>query len=106
MKPSESYRQRNLFRNSPNNDTIANNKEVILLFGCQQVLIHAEPDTQAVIEYICSESNKVLNCAVYYARQIYFKAHRYVSSSELDEELHSNRHFQAMYSQAAQQTCH
>jgi putative transposase len=75
---------------------------VILLFGCQQVLIHTDKDTQAVIEYICGESNKVFNCAVYYARQIYFKAHRYVTKAELDEELKTNQHFQAMYSQAAQ----
>ncbi len=76
------------------------------MFGCQQVLIHTDKDTQAIIEYICSESNKVFNCAVYYARQVYFKAHRYISKAELDEELKNNRHFQAMYSQAAQQTCH
>ncbi|HAJ61249.1 MAG TPA: transposase, partial [Cyanobacteria bacterium UBA8543] len=74
------------------------------MFGCQQVLIHTNKDTQAVIEYICSESNKVFNCAVYYARQIYFKAHRYVTKAELDEEIKSNKHFQAMHSQAAQQT--
>jgi putative transposase len=79
---------------------------VILLFGCQQVLINTDKDTQAVIEYICGESNKVFNCAVYYARQIYFKARRYVKKAELDEELKTNQHFQAMYSQAAQQTCH
>lgn len=79
---------------------------MILLLGCQQILIHTHKDTKAIIEYICSESNKVFNCAVYYARQIYFKAHRYIKKAELDEELKSNRHFQAMYSQAAQQTCH
>ena len=71
------------------------------MFGCQQVLIHVDRDTQSIIEYICGESNKVFNCAVYYARQIYFKARRYVSKAELDEELKGNRHFQAMYSQAA-----
>ncbi len=76
------------------------------MFGCQQVLIHADPDTQAIIEYICSEANKVFNCAVYYGRQVYFKAHRFVTKAELDEELKSNLHFQALYSQAAQQTCH
>jgi IS605 OrfB family transposase len=81
-------------------------KEVILLFGCQQILMHTDPDTQAIIEYLCSESNKVFNCTVYYARQVYFKAHRYVSQAELDEQIKANRHFQAMYSQAAQQTCH
>ncbi len=76
------------------------------MFGCQQVLIHTDKDTQAIIEYICRESNKVFNCAVYYARQIYFKAHHYVTKAELDEELKANKHFQAMHSQAAQQTCH
>ncbi len=76
------------------------------MFGCQQVLLPKNQENQAVIEYICSESNKVFNCAVYYARQVYFKAHRYVTKAELDEELKANRHFQAMYSQAAQQTCH
>ncbi len=76
------------------------------MFGCQQVLIHTDKDTQAIIEYICSESNKVFNGAVYYARQIYFKVNRYVTKAELDEEIKSNKHFQAMYSQAAQQTCH
>jgi IS605 OrfB family transposase len=89
----------------PIDTTITNNKEVSLLLGCQQVLIHTNKDTQAVIEYLCSESNKVFNCAVYYARQIYFKAHRYVTKAELDNELKTNRHFQAMHSQAAQQTC-
>jgi IS605 OrfB family transposase len=87
-------------------DKITNIKEVILLFGSQQVLIHTNKETQAIIDYICSESNKVFNCAIYYARQIYLKAHRYVSKAELDEELKANKHFQAMYSQAAQQTYH
>ena len=75
------------------------------MFGCQQVLIHPNKDTQAIIEYLCTESNKVFNCAVYYARQIYFKTHRYVGKSELLGEIKHNVHFQAMYSQAAQQTC-
>lgn len=69
-------------------------------------MLRTNKDTQAIIEYICGESNKVINCAVYYARQIYFKTHRYVTKAELDEELKSNKHFQAMHSQAAQQTCH
>ena len=78
----------------------------MLLFGCQQILIPRDKDTQSVLEYICSESNKVFNCTLYYARQIYFKAHRYCLKSELDRQMKANRHFQAMHSQAAQQTCH
>ncbi len=48
----------------------------------------------------------MFNCAVYYARQVYFKDRRYITKAELDEKLKTNRHFQAMHSQAAQQTCH
>jgi putative transposase len=48
------------------------------MFGCQQLLIKPEKELKAVLEYICKESNKLHNCAVYYARQIYFKSHIYV----------------------------
>jgi len=75
------------------------------LFRCQQVLIHTNKETQAIIKYLCAESKKVFNCAAYYARQIYFKANRIIGKSELLREIKHNIHFQAMYSQAAQQTC-
>jgi IS605 OrfB family transposase len=75
------------------------------LFGCQQVLIHTNKETKAIIEYLCAQSKKVFNCATYYARQIYFRASRFVGKSELLGEIKHNVHFQAMYSQAAQQTC-
>ena len=44
------------------------------MFGCQQILLKPGKELKAVLEYICQESNKLHNCAVYYARQIYFKA--------------------------------
>jgi putative transposase len=78
---------------------------VIYLYGCQQVLIHANNDLKAILELICSEANKLSNCAVYYARQIWFKAKRYITKFELDSEMKPNRHFQTLYSQAAQQLC-
>ena len=81
-------------------------QEVVHLFGCQPVLLHPEPDLQAILEYLCSESNKLFNCAAYYARQVYFKTRKSVGKARLDEEMKSNLHFQAMHSQAAQQTCH
>jgi hypothetical protein len=43
------------------------------MFGCQQNLIRADSDIQAVLEYLCSESAKLTNCGIYYSRQIYFK---------------------------------
>ncbi len=77
------------------------------MFGCQPVLIHADRDTQAILEYLCGESNKVYNCALYYARQIYFKTKKFPHRAGVCAEMtHSkNRHFTAMYVSAAQQTC-
>lgn len=75
------------------------------MFGCQQILLKPDKELNAVLEYICQESNKLHNCAVYYARQIYFKAHRYVSPFDLINELKCNPHYGALCAQAAQQTC-
>jgi len=75
------------------------------LYGCQQVLIDASQDLKSILEFICSEANKLSNCAVYYDRQIWFKAKRYITKFELNNKLKSNLHFQVLYSQAAQQVC-
>ncbi len=76
------------------------------MYGCQQQLIHADKDTLAVLEFICDEANKLTNCAIYYCRQMFFKAHKYVSNYELDEIMKSNLHFKALRSAVAQQACH
>ncbi|MCY7331818.1 MAG: transposase [Pseudanabaena sp. CAN_BIN31] len=75
------------------------------LMGVQQCLITPDKDLKAILEYICSESNKLHNCAVYYARQIWFKTKRFVTDFDLVNELGSNRHFSALPSEAAVQTC-
>lgn len=77
-------------------------------YGCQQNLISSkDKDLSAVFEYLCGESNKVYNCALYYARQVYFKTRRIVNAAEICAELvkSKNRHFEAMYASCAQQTC-
>ncbi len=76
------------------------------MYGCQQQLIHTDNDTEAVLEFICSEANKLSNCAIYYCRQMFFKARKYVSNYELDELMKSNLHFKALRSAVAQQACH
>ena len=76
------------------------------MYGCQQQLIHANSETEAVLEFICSEANKLTNCAIYYCRQMFFKAHKYVSNYELDEIMKGNLHFKALRSAVAQQACH
>lgn len=78
-----------------------------MTFGCQQNLLSSNPEEQAVLEYLCQESNKVYNCALYFARQIFFKAKRFVNRAELCSEMakSKNIHFGAMYVSSAQQTC-
>jgi putative transposase len=75
--------------------------------GVQQCLISADKETMAVLEYLCSESNKLHNCAVYYARQMWFKAKTFVTGFDLINAMRSsgNRHFQSFNSDAAAQTC-
>jgi putative transposase len=75
------------------------------IMGVQQNLISPDPELKAVLEFIGSESNKLHNCAVYYARQIYFKTKRYVTPFDLNQEISSNPHFSVLCAQAAQQTC-
>ena len=75
------------------------------MYRCQQVLIHPNHDIKAILEYLCSESNKVYNCATYYARQIWFKAKRIATRAEICSEMVSNSHFSAMYVSSSQQTC-
>ena len=76
-------------------------------YGCQQNLLHPDRDTRSILEYLCSESNKVYNCAVYHARQVFFKTNRLVDRAEICSEMAKtrNRHFTAIYVSAAQQTC-
>ena len=75
------------------------------MFGCQQVLIKCDKDTQSIIEYLCRESNNLYNCTTYYARQIWFKTGKIVSGFDLTAEMKTNRHFNAGYASAMQQTC-
>lgn len=70
------------------------------MFGCQPVLIDSSP----VLEFICAEANKLTNQGIYYARQLFFKTGRYVSKHALSYEYKSSKHYQVLYSQAAQQT--
>lgn len=76
------------------------------MYGCQQVLISPDDNVKAILEFICSEANKLANCGIYYCRQMLFKAHHYVGKYELDSQLKSNPHFKAMRSACAQQLLH
>jgi IS605 OrfB family transposase len=76
------------------------------MFGCQQVLIKSDKETQSILEYLCSESAKLSNCGIYYSRQLYFKTGRIPNRAELHKVLgteNHNLHYRAFYSDTAQQ---
>ena len=41
--------------------------------GIQQVLLHPDKETKAVLEYLCEQSGRLYNSGVYFARQTFFK---------------------------------
>lgn len=59
----------------------------------------------ATLEYLCSESNKLYNCAVYYGRQLFLKTGRLAARAEFCSQMVQNPHFRAMYVSSSQQTC-
>ncbi|MGH1396083.1 MAG: RNA-guided endonuclease InsQ/TnpB family protein [Trichormus sp.] len=73
------------------------------MYGCQQVLIKPSNELAAIGEFICSEANKLTNCGIYLARQLFLKTGKIVSKFDLLYEYKQNKHYQALYSQAAQQ---
>ncbi len=76
------------------------------MFGCQQNLISQTKDLKAILEFLCSESAKLTNCGIYYARQMYFKTGKIPSRAQLHKVLgteNHNLHYKAFYSDTAQQ---
>jgi putative transposase len=81
-------------------------KEVNVGYGCQQNLISPDKDLRAILEFLCSEASKLINCGVYYSRQLYFKTGRIPNRAELHKVLgtdNQNAHYKAFYSDTAQQ---
>ena len=75
------------------------------IFGAQINRLPDDKELSAVLEYLCSESNKLYNCCTYLARQIYFKTGKYANKFWLATQLKTNPHMKALYTSAAQQTC-
>lgn len=77
------------------------------LFGCQQLLLNLPRFEQNILEFLCEQSSKLINCAISNLRQAYFNF-RVVNSNafELMSEMKSNVHFKILYSQVAQQAIH
>ena len=73
-------------------------------YGCQQNLISPDSHLRAILEFVCGESNKLANCAIYYGRQLYFKTRKIPGKYDFHKMFKSNLHFKALYSHVAQQT--
>ena len=73
------------------------------MYGCQQVLVSPNKDLNSILEFLCSESHKLTNMGIYYARQLYFKDRKIIGKYDLEKEYKSNYHYKVLYSQAAQQ---
>lgn len=41
--------------------------------GIQSILLHPDPETEAILQYLCEQSGKVYNSGVYFSRQTFFK---------------------------------
>lgn len=88
--------------NKLSNEQMAKAKK---LMGVQQCLLSPDQQLKAILEYLCGESNKLHNCAVYYARQIWFKTRKFVTGFDLVNEMNRNSHFRAMANEISVQTC-
>lgn len=75
------------------------------IFAAQVNRLNLAKSDAAVLEYICSESNKLYNCTLYLARQLYFKVGKFSNGRWLSSQMKGNPHMQALYISAAQQTC-
>ena len=72
-------------------------------YGCQQIALKSETTDLAIIEYLCGEANKLHNCGVFLTRQVLFKAHRWLSRFDLNNQLRTHPHYRSVAAQAAQQ---
>lgn len=57
------------------------------MFGCQPNIISPDKYLKAVLEFLGSESSKLTNCRIYYARQMYLKTGQIPSRLELHKVL-------------------
>jgi putative transposase len=75
--------------------------------GVQQVLLHSDKETEAILQYLCKQSGKLYNNGVYFARQTFFKTGKLLTGKfDLDFEPTVSKTLvaQSLPSTPAQQT--
>lgn len=63
------------------------------MFDCQQILIRPNTELRAILEFICSESNKLANCPIYGLKQLYFKTRKVLYKRTLANQFKDAPHF-------------
>ncbi len=77
------------------------------LRGVQQVFIHPDQETKAILEYLCERAGKLYNTGVYFARQILFKTGKLLTGKFdliYEQSIVKNTLFSSIPSVVAQQT--
>lgn len=85
-------------------EPVAKNKKSI---GVQQILLSPDGETKALLEYLCQQSGKLYNNAVYFARQTFFKTGKLLTSKFdliYEESISKSLVAQSMPSTPMQQT--
>jgi putative transposase len=83
---------------------VAKNNRTI---GVQQILLSPNDETKALLEYLCQQSGKLYNNAVYFARQTFFKTGKLLTSKFdliYEESVSKSLVAQSMPSTPMQQT--
>ena len=73
-------------------------------YGCHEILLNPDRALKVILEVVCKASNKLANCRSYYSRPLYFNKGKIKSRFDLHSLMKDNPHFNALYSQVAQQT--
>ncbi|CAD5920076.1 hypothetical protein PCC7805_00607 [Planktothrix agardhii] len=83
FRPPEETRLRGIY--SPRNIQLCYHKEINIVvivesmtktsktMGVRQILLSPDPETRALLEYLCQQSGKLYNTGIYFARQTLFK---------------------------------
>lgn len=75
--------------------------------GVQQMLLHPDQETKAVLEYLCEQSGKLYNMGVYFARQTFFKTGKLLTGKFdliYEQSVGKSQIAQSLPSTPAQQT--
>ena len=62
-------------------------KKIKKHMGIQQILLHPDKETEALLQYLCQQAGKLYNCGIYFARQTFFKTGKLLTGKfDLDFE--------------------